>query len=534
MMTIVALALVAALAAGQPVEMETQIRTIALFKNGLGYFVRTGQLPEAPAEIEVGPMPAASHGTFWLGWGDQVQFANLRSVETQAAGTRDALVLEDLLRANVGKRAKIWLTGDEGEMITGRIIACPRPPRPDPPNPYVSIVPPPDGPRNANLLVIESDGAKVAVWLNTVRRVEFLDEPEMEIPVDERAITLSGRLVRGGGPLSISYLAKGITWAPSYQVDISDDENARLTAKATIINEIEDLEDVQIDLVTGYPYLEFAQIISPLAQKEDLASFLNALYRGESERRWLESGPMAQVALKASWGMPGVPTPDYGAPAQGVSAEDLFFYPVENVTLAEGETGYYPLFSATVPYEHVYTWDVPDYIDDQDHYAQPPEEQRQIVWHSLRLSNEMGMPWTTAPAETVKGGRILGQSTLHYTPPGGKTLVKITHALGIQAEEIELEIARQPNAANFHGYRYDRVTVKGTLTMRSHMDRSVDVKVTKMLTGEVQESSPEAEVQQLAAGLKRVNPRSRLTWERPLAAGEEIEMAYVYEVYIRN
>jgi hypothetical protein len=226
--------------------------------------------------------------------------------------------------------------------------------------------------------------------------------------------------------------------------------------------------------------------------------------------------------------------PDYGAPAGGVQSEDLFFYPVEDVTLARGETGYYPMFSERVDYEHVYTWEIPDYIDERDHYQQPSGEREQVVWHSLRLQNETGMPWTTAPAKTAKDGRILGQSTLHYTPDGGETLVKITQALGIQPDEVELETAREPNAHRFHGYTYDQVTVEGTLKMHSHLDREVTVEVTKMLTGEVQETSPQAEVVKLAAGLQRVNPNSRLTWELPLPAGETVEISYVYEVYVRN
>ena len=43
-----------------------------------------------------------------------------------------------------------------------------------------------------------------------------------------------------------------------------------------------------------------------------------------------------------------------GAAAAGQKAEDLFLYPAENVTLAAGETGYYPLFTESVPYSEFY------------------------------------------------------------------------------------------------------------------------------------------------------------------------------------
>ena len=518
----------------EPMQVDTQIQSVALFKNGLGYFTRAGELPKAPAQIEVGPLPAAAHGTLWLGWGDGVEFESLRSREVVATDTRDALSIDELIRANIGKRVRITLPGED-ESVVGTILSYSKPETPEPVSPYLSIMPPQPG--GQGVILVNTESGTLALGPNQLQRIVFLEDPATDVPVDTKHVAIAGQLAkaRRGAPLSVSYLAKGMTWAPSYMVDISDDERAMLTAKAVILNEIEDLDGASVDLVTGFPYLEFAEIISPLAKKEDLAGFLNALYRGQSGQMRRESSAMAQVAYNApmDYAM-SAPVPDYGAPTEGVEAEDLFFYPVEDVTLARGETGYYPLFSQRIPYEHVYTWEIADYMDEHDHYREPAGEQRQIVWHSLRLTNETGMPWTTAPAQTIQDGRILGQALLHYTPRGGETLVKITQALGIQPDEIELETAREPNAANFHGYRYDRVTVKGTLKMRSHLDKEVTVEVTKLLTGEVQETSPEAQVVKLAAGLKRVNPRSRLTWELPLPAGETVEMTYVYEVFVRN
>ncbi len=528
-----ALALPALAQDAGPVQVDTQIQSVALFKNGLGYFTRVGELPNKPGEIEVGPLPAAVHGTLWLGWGEGVQFGNLRSREVVSTDTRDALSVDELIRANIGKRVRITLPGDDKPVI-GTILSYSKPETPTPPSPYMTIVPP--RPEGQGVILIKTDGDTLALAPNQLQRIVFLQDPATGVPADTKQVAIAGQLAKAprNGTISASYLAPGITWAPSYLVDISDDTQAMLTAKAVIINEIEDLSGAQVDLVTGFPHLEFSGIISPLAKKQDLEAFLNSLYSGASGGMRREAPVMAQVAYNAAMDYGAAPTPSYGTPAEGTETEDLFFYPLKDVTLARGETGYYPLFSQRIPFEHVYTWEIPDYIDQYDHYQQPSDQQQQIVWHSLRLTNETGMPWTTAPAETVKDGRILGQATLHYTPRGGETLLKITQALGIQPDEIELETGRQPNAQTFQGSRYDLVTVKGTLKMRSHLDKEVTVEVTKVLTGEVQETSPQAEVVKLAAGLKRVNPRSRLVWELPLPAGETVEMTYVYQVYVRN
>ena len=514
-----------------PAQVETQVQSVALFKNGFGFFTRVGELPDTRGEVQIGPLPPAVHGTLWLGWDEGVQFGDLRSRKVPGTATRGVYSIEDLIRANIGERVRIRLSGEGRNEVTGTIVSFSKP-EAMPPRPMEASIMPPSGP---GVLLLRTNNGVMAVEMHRVETVVFLNGQRTEVPTGAMHAAIVGDLreAPGGAGVSVSYLTRGITWAPSYLVDISSEDSALLTAKAVIINEVEDLANTSVELVTGFPHLEFMNVISPLAQREDLASFLNSLYSGQQEYMRREAPVMAQVARNAPM-YDAAPMPDYGAPAGGVEAEDLFFYPLENVTLAYGETGYYPLFSQRVPYEHVYTWEIPDYVDEYDQYRGRDEQQRQIVWHSLRLTNETGMPWTTAPAETMQNGRILGQSTLHYSARGAETLLKITQALGIAAEELELEINREPGVENVRGTRYDRVTVRGTLTMRSHLDREVTVEVKKTLTGEVQETSPQAEVEKLAARLQQANPRSRLTWELPLPPGETVEMTYVYSVLVRG
>jgi hypothetical protein len=54
------------------------------------------------------------------------------------------------------------------------------------------------------------------------------------------------------------------------------------------------------------------------------------------------------------------------------------------------------------------------------------------------------------------------------------------------------------------------------------------------LSGEVLKTEPAAKVEQTARGLKRVNPKSVLTWELPIKSRDKIEIDYGYNVYIRD
>jgi len=528
-------------------SVDTKIARVALFKNGLAFFIRQGKLPARPGEVEIRPLPAASHGTFWVGFGPGVEFANLSAHEVEVAEPREALTIPELLEANVGKRVRLEFASEFRTPLEGLLKSYPEVPEQPPVNLYMADVAPPQPPQ-AQVLLIEAPDGTVAINPASVDRIVFLEDPRTMVTDQHKRISLSGNLAKTGAgqALSVSYLAKGMTWAPSYLVDISDATKATLTAKASILNEIEDVEGAQVDLITGFPYLEFGEIISPLAKKEDLAAFLNALGRGASggRRRPDYSGVTAQAMLNVAYRTeaeePGPPVPEYGAAAVGTTAEDLFLYPMEGVSLKRGAVGYYPLFIEKVDYEHVYVWDIPDYIVKywRNRWEEEPEPPPQIVWHSLRLQNGTGMPWTTAPATTMQKGSILGQSVLNYTPKGGDTLVKITQALGIKAEQVELELSRVPNAFRYRGDQYDRVTIEGTLGMRNHMDKDVTVEVNKSLSGEVESSAPEPKIKKLATYTSmwgwNFNPRCRLTWRLPLAAGKELEIKYTYKVLLRH
>lgn len=516
--------------------VETRVTRVALFKNGLAFFMRSGELPGQAGEIEIGPLPAASHGTFWLGWDPQAKITNLASREVEVMEGRLALTIPELLKANVGKRVRLEFASEFRPAIEGVLRSFPEPAQQRQANPYMAEPVRPAPPNAGQLLMIETAGGMVAINPSSVDRIAFLEAANTTVADEYKRVAISGMLAGGGGSVSAYYLAKGMTWVPSYLMDISQAQKGRLTAKACIINDIEDLKGASVELVTGFPYLEFSEIISPLAKKEDLAGFLNALSGGASQGRYRrESGAMMQqVMANMAYSGETMAMPDYGAAAAGATAEDLFFYPLENVTLARGAVGYYPLFTQEVPYEHIYEWDIPDYMDDDEHYRRSDDPSPQIVWHSLRLTNGTGMPWTTAPAMTMEDGRLLGQAMLNYTPAGGQTMLKITQALGIKAEELELEVDRQVDAMRAHGWTYDLVTVSGTLAMRSHMDKAIKIKVTKLVTGQVSEHTPAADVQKLAAGLQRVNPRSRLTWEIEVKPGENVEITYQYKVYVRR
>jgi len=537
--------------AGEVADVDVKIERLALFKNGLGYFSSTAILPEAAKTVRIGQLPVPSHGTFWVGYPESVKVRALVTSMEDVEESATVNSVAELLRANTGREVVISTGSKDEPTLTGTIIDVKPAELPaDPPSPYRMDIRRPSNTSRyqpyaaTSLLLIRTKAGLVALNIGSISRADFeSDDITTSVPVVSKrpSIRLEMEQAAGGERIGVSYLARGITWSPSYSIDLSDSAIARLSAKAVVINEAADLRGVHLDLVTGFPNIRFGDVNSPVAMSQDLQGFLMALTAGRSESSGLGGMMMQQAALvnvprfDASM---SVPMPAYSTAQQGKVSEDLFLYPVERFTLLRGETACLPLFTAEVPYKHLYIWKIPDMLDANERYRQgrdaDEEELAQEVWHSCRLTNNMEMPWTTAAAEFVKDGQFTGQDICYYTAPGAETTIRINRAMNVLAQETELELARERNAATFRGYSYDLITVKGELKLQNRLDKRATVEVTKNLSGEVLESIPQAKDIPTVKGLKRVNPRHMLIWQIDLEPGQEQTLSYRYEVYIRS
>ncbi|HET6205076.1 MAG TPA: hypothetical protein VFI25_19970 [Planctomycetota bacterium] len=537
------LLLAAAACAGAPVRqgkdapeavVETRVRSVALFKNGLGFVRREGPLPGKPGPIRLERLPVPVHGTFW------VAADPARAALGPCLARRDeieervpALNLEEILRANLGREVTLLL-GDK-ESLRGKIAGVPEPPRPRPEDAARAgfLVPAP----SANLLLLRTTSGTTAIPTSDVRRVTTdAGDFAREVVRKREAASLAFSVdPKGEGPstLSLLYLVRGLTWVPSYAIDLSEKEKATLTAQAEVIDEAEDLEGATLQFVTGFPNLKFAHVVDPIAMQGDLNAFLAALGQPPDRSIALQAqqGVLSNVAYRGE--ADAATFPVAGVPLQGESAEDLFLYEQKDVTLQRGERALYALFTVRVPYEHLYEWSIPDTIGENPYQPRPEAPREEEIWHSVRLTNDTGLPWTTAPAMTMKGGNLLGQDTLAYAAVAAKTTVRITRAVDVQGEQAEYEVARDRGAAHFYGSTYDRVTVKGEICATNHKREGVRLEITKQIQGEVTKNPNEAKVVQVAKGLRQVNPNARLTWTVPIDAGKRATIDYEYALYVR-
>jgi hypothetical protein len=181
------------------------------------------------------------------------------------------------------------------------------------------------------------------------------------------------------------------------------------------------------------------------------------------------------------------------------------------------------LLEASVKYSDLFTLDIPreatDAVDK--------------VWHSIRLENPTKLPWTTAPALVIAGGRPVAQETLQYTPANGETTLRLTVANSIVADRHESEASRQRESVRRFDNTWDAVTVEGTIDIRNFKDEPVVLAITRDIEGEAIPAR-DHHVTRLASAPRAMNPIERLEWEIPLRAGEKKTIQYQYKVFVRE
>ena len=212
----------------------------------------------------------------------------------------------------------------------------------------------------------------------------------------------------------------------------------------------------------------------------------------------------------------------------GRGDSDLFFYELTNVSLKRGERGYFPLFTAEVPYESVYDCRI---SESQPAPGSRGEEFSEDVWHALRLSNDSKQPWTTAPAIVTREGLILGQDTLYFTSLGSRTLLRFTKALDVRASSTEKEVERQHNAPHW-GTTWDLVTAEGKITLINLKPVEVTVVVHRTVEGEIITNPQKAEMSLAQSGITAANPTCDLSWELHIKPRDTAELLYTYKRYV--
>lgn len=492
-----------------------RVASASLFKNGYAVVVR--EYPASGSEVVIDELPQPSLGTLWITASDGVQIAQVVKTTREVSSEHEAQNLQEILKANLGSTVTLGLSYEEevvGKRITGKLLSL-----------------------GSEALIVKTDQGLVAIEPRNVHSiVSYTGELIYKTTVKSTKNVLDVKLKSGRGSIYLVGLERGMTWAPSYAIDISDPKQLSIVAKATVLDDLADLNDVELKFVTGFPNVPWLSYLDPFLSGNSVDQFTAMLssvgqngFGGLGGQMALQNAAAPREAMRD---MDRAFTPNT---VPGVQAEDLFFYREPHVSLKNGDRAYFIMFKAVSAYEHLYTLDLPDRVENNYEYRPlPPTAMPPDVWHTLKFKNTSNQPLTTAPATVFQKGEVLGQDTLDYASVGADVLVRMSKALDVHADATEEEVKREQAALRLpNGIFYDLVTLKGSIALENFKHESVHMKITKDFTGELVSADGNAAATKTAKALQQVNPTGRLVWNAQVGPGEKRTLTYTYKLYVR-
>lgn len=496
-----------------PHVWRPQTRSVAVFKNGLGFFMREGEVQLRDGWCVAGEVPPAAFGTLAIysrgeesvvdvvgsGPGEVVEFDG-RDASADVAAKRARLEASRQLKVELSYKHR-----GQDQKAAGTLVSV--------------------GP---DFVVLEDEAGNFAVPLEGIAKMQVLELP-LRIHVASEAEEVPEQETLG-----MAYLRKGITWIPDYTLKILDDETAELTLRGTIVNEAEDLVHTDVHLVVGVPHFVHTEYLAPIAVGQRIRT-IGAAVDAQQVPQQVTTQMMNRAAIVQNVA-PGATEPmvverpidqPEGRLGQalgdlpqlgGAAATDYTVYTKENLTLRRGERAILTLFTRKIRYSHIYHWSPPGTMN-----------------HSLVLHNATDTAWTTGPCMVTSDGQPLSEDLLNYTPKGSGGEVPVTTAINVAHSKTERETDRKLKAHHVpsHTY-YDLVVLGGELKLHNYEKRTVEIVIRNPVPGKPLEASDGGTVQTDPTKLKLDEREGTVSWRVKLEPGERKTLTYQYERYVRS
>jgi hypothetical protein len=547
-----ALGLVSMAAAEPATDLDRRVVAASLFKNGLAVVTEEIVVP-GPGRYRMEDPPIPLYGTWWITSPGEVETrAREEEVETPLPVVGG---LADLQRALAGREVTLTLRGQDVP-ITG-MVATPESPVEDRrrwdreyrreahrywfgSSPLFSVPAPEDDARSPFLVLERPDGTTTLIDRSTIVRVDVVGGLGSGIERVRRPILLLNvkSVPTSGAPIRISYLTKGIAWAPSYRLDLSDAGRITLAQQAVVRNELADMVGTELCLVTGFPNIPFGHVTSPLSPSTTWSNFFQQLDRRFDRGHAVTSNVATQqvVVMSGASGSGGaLPDPDLGG-----GGLDLYEHELGRYDLAEGEALVVTTGEGDAPYERIVEWVVPDArradgrrIERYQGFGEG-DRAEDGPWDAVRFPNPLDYPMTTGVVTIFEDGRFQGQGLSPFTNPGSEITLRITRALSVTTRAAEQETAGERGLVDIGGRTFRRVEVSGDLAVRNHRGEAVTMVIRRRFSGELVSADRDPSVVLLEEGVYSVNRRSELIWTIEIPAGDEIALSYDYRVLVSH
>ncbi len=524
-----ALAVALAAAPGRAADTPVTGKVVAadLFKNGLAvvrYEVTLGK----PGVYTLDDVPAPVHGTYRVEADGPVEtVTQMRAVDVPAAEA----VPGDLQTDLAGKSVTLHFRDAKRPPLTATVLKLvpEKVAVPDEDNRYGGYRP---APEHSRFLALQVGKSRVYLDANEISSFEVADAADTVRRLRPRLRLTLGATDKPETKVTVRYLARGLAWAASYQIDTTDPKTLTLEQHAVVRNELADLAGAEVRLISGYPSVEFAHVRSPLSPRVSWAAFFQQLNAGPQR----DADAMSQ---NVTYNRVAVASVQLG-PVPAGEGVDLHYQPIGKRDLGVGDTLALTVAKGKANYERVVEWLIPDARDESGQYqarsGRPGDEDD--AWDALLFKNPLPFPMTTGPAAVTAGGKFNGQRTSHYVSAGEETCLRVGKALSVRTRAVETE-ARPKDQGDRElvwvlGRHYRRTTVAGEVSVNNHRAEPTRVVIRRRFSGELVRAEGDPKSALREEGVHSANRRNELTWSVPLKAGEERTLKYSYTVLVPN
>ena len=491
--------------AENPTVWQPRTKSVAVFKNGLGFFMREGGASLHHGWCNTGQVPPATFGAlafYSLTEGTAVDVVGAGAGEIVDFDGRDmsknTTVKRERLQACVNMRVCLSYTHAGGnQSAIGKLLSL-----------------------GGEYVILQADPHHLAVPIEEVTRLQVLDSPL--------------RIHVAGGPdepdakadLGMAYLRQGITWIPEYTLKILDDQTAELTLRGTVVNEAEDLIHCDMHFVVGVPHFLHSDRLAPFAIGQVLRTIGASIVPAQVLSQLSSNGIVASCDNLLRSNLPDRPAapeprnvdallaslPNMDGPAGG----DYTVYTKKDLTIRQGEKAIVTLFTQKIGYSHLYRWTPPT-----------------AMQHVLVLNNETDTAWTTGPCLALSGDRPLSEDLLRYTPKKGACEIPVTTAINMLCEKQESEVNRKLKAHEpAHDFFADLVELRGELSIRNLDKSEVTVVIENPVSGKPISASDGGTLRIDTAKLQLLERSGSIAWRLRIAPGENKTLTYTCERYV--
>lgn len=452
------------------------LKSVAVFRDGFGYYVREGKVKLENGWASTDIMPAAIKGTvrfYTLDKSDHIDQVVIGKENRLDFGTPDQIKAK--LADKIG--LKITIVTHGGQRLEGELAKI-----------------------LDDMLLLKNGEAFTGVPYGSIQSILLAGFPvRIKVSTDNPSKVVT---------IGVAYLQEGIRWEPSYVLDIQKAQGT-LSLRATMQNTTEKLNGSEVYFVVGSPFVAnrgIQDILAPLAaaspilpadKKEDKDKEHGVHSEEEAERQAAEKGSVENATVTRE------------------EAGELYYYKKTGLSLASDDIAMVSIFDTVVSVAPRFEWNA----DGED------------VSYLVTILNKSTQPLTTGPVLVLEDGKAIGQETVKYTPAGGTAEIRLARGIGLQVEKTEAEVKRN-GPVRVGKTDYIPVVIKGTLTITNHKTEKATVKITKTARGKVTDQSDGGKIKQTQILNGEPNPLNDLEWTVEIAPGATKTITYTFETYM--